>query len=169
VAGLDPATTRLAMALASTTLARDSEIELRSARVEDYPFAWRLYAEGIRPYAAAYVTWVEAEQEARFQSRYKPASTWIIRRDGVEVGWMELHEVDDELRLNQLYVVPGHQRKGIGSQIMRYVLARSRETAKPVALNVLKNNPARRLYERFGFALIGENEMKFFMTRPAER
>jgi ribosomal protein S18 acetylase RimI-like enzyme len=154
---------------ASATLTRDSEIELRPVRAEDYRFAWRLYAEGIRPYAAAYMAWVDAEQEARFESRYKPGSTWVIRRDGTDVGWMELHEIDEELRLNQLYVAAAQQRKGIGSQVMRQVLAKSRETGKPIALNVLKNNPARRLYERFGFTVVGENEMKFFMTRPTER
>jgi ribosomal protein S18 acetylase RimI-like enzyme len=154
---------------ASATLTRDSAIELRPVRAEDYRFAWRLYAEGIRPYAAAYKAWVDAEQEARFESRYKPGSTWIIRRDGTDVGWMELQELNEELRLNQLYVAIGRQRRGVGSQVMRHVLARSQETGKPVALNVLKNNPARRLYERFGFTVTGENEMKFFMTRPAER
>jgi len=154
---------------ASATLTRNSEIELRPVRAEDYRFAWRLYAEGIRPYAAAYMAWVDAEQEARFESRYKPGSTWVIRRDGTDVGWMELHEIDEELRLNQLYVAAAQQRKGIGSQVMRQVLAKSRETGKPIALNVLKNNPARRLYERFGFTVVGENEMKFFMTRPTER
>jgi ribosomal protein S18 acetylase RimI-like enzyme len=154
---------------ASATLTRDSEIELRPVRAEDHRVAWRLYAEGIRPYAAAYRAWVDAEQEARFESRYKPGSTWVINRDGADIGWMELQEIDEELRLNQLYVATAQQRKGIGSQVMRHVLAKSRETGKPVALNVLKNNPARRLYERFGFAVVGENEMKFFMTRPAER
>ena len=154
---------------ASATLTQDSEIELRPVRAEDYGFAWRLYAEGIRPYAAAYMAWVDAEQEARFESRYKPGSTWVIRRDGTDVGWMELHEIDAELRLNQLYVAAAQQRNGIGSQVMRQVLAKSRETRKPIALNVLKNNPARRLYERFGFTVVGENEMKFFMTRPTER
>jgi ribosomal protein S18 acetylase RimI-like enzyme len=154
---------------ASATLTRDSEIELRPVRAEDYRFAWRLYAEGISPYAAAYTAWVDAEQEARFESRYKPGSTWVIRRDGTDVGWMELHEIDEELRLNQLYVAAAQQRKGIGSQVMRQVLAKSRETGKPIALNVLKNNPARRLYERFGFTVVDENDMKFFMTRPTER
>jgi ribosomal protein S18 acetylase RimI-like enzyme len=154
---------------ASATLTRDSEIELRPVRAEDYQFAWRLYAEGIRPYAAAYMAWVDAEQEARFESRYKPGSTWVIRRDGTDVGWMELHEIDEELRLNQLYVAATQQRKGVGSQVMGQVLAKSRETGKPVVLNVLKNNPARRLYERFGFTVVGESEMKFFMMRPTER
>src|SRR5215204_5652044 len=116
---------------ASATLTQDSEIELRPVRAEDYGFAWRLYAEGIRPYAAAYMAWVDAEQEARFESRYKPGSTWVIRRDGTDVGWMELHEIDEELRLNQLYVAAAQQRNGIGSQVMRQVLAKSRETGKP--------------------------------------
>ena len=153
----------------SATLSRKSAIELRPARAEDYRFAWRLYLEGIRPDAAAYKPWVDAEAEARFESRYKPASTWIVSCDGTDVGWMELQELDDELRLNQLYVAPGYHRQGIGLQAMRHVLARSRQTGKPVVLNVLKNNPAIRLYQRFGFTVVGENHSKLFLTRPAER
>jgi ribosomal protein S18 acetylase RimI-like enzyme len=154
---------------ASAALTRNFDIELRPVRAEDYRFAWRLYSEGIRPYTAAYKTWMDAEQEARFENRYKPASTWIVRRAGTDVGWMELQELDEELHLNQLYVAAAYHRQGIGSQVMRHVLARSRETGKPVLLNVLKNNPARRLYERFGFTVSDESETKFFMTRPAER
>jgi hypothetical protein len=38
-------------------------------------------------------------------------------------------------------------------------------TGKPLALTVLKNNPARRLYERFGFSVVGEAGVKFEMRR----
>jgi ribosomal protein S18 acetylase RimI-like enzyme len=154
---------------ASAELTRNLDIELRPVRAEDYRFAWRLYSEGIRPYAAAYKPWVDADAEARFASRYKPESTWVVCRDGTDMGWIELQVFDEELRLNQLYVASAYHRQGIGSQVMRHVLARSRETGKPVLLNVLKNNPARRLYDRFGFTVSGESETKFFMTRPAER
>ena len=37
-----------------------------------------------------------------------------------------------------------------------------------MALFVLKNNPARRLYERFGFRIVGEIDHRFLMRRAAE-
>jgi ribosomal protein S18 acetylase RimI-like enzyme len=37
--------------------------------------------------------------------------------------------------------------------------------ARPIVLTVLKNNPARRLYERLGFAVIGETDMKYMLRR----
>jgi predicted GNAT family acetyltransferase len=38
-------------------------------------------------------------------------------------------------------------------------------SGKPVVLTVLKNNPARRLYERLGFAVAGEAGVKLEMRR----
>jgi len=35
----------------------------------------------------------------------------------------------------------------------------------PIVLGVLKNNPARRFYERLGFTVVGETDMKFMMRR----
>jgi ribosomal protein S18 acetylase RimI-like enzyme len=43
------------------------------------------------------------------------------------------------------------------------VLDEARRSGKPVALQVLKVNPARRLYERLGFSVTGENETLYFM------
>ncbi len=40
-------------------------------------------------------------------------------------------------------------------------------TNKAVVLGVLKNNPARRLYERLGFAVASETDTKFMMRREA--
>ncbi len=37
-----------------------------------------------------------------------------------------------------------------------------------MSLGVLKNNPARRLYEREGFKVIGENDYKFLMKLDAQ-
>jgi len=144
-----------------------ADIGLRAARAEDYAFALGLYVETIKPYTVAYMDWVDEEQNARFARLWTPADTRIITADGVDVGWLEASESGPEVFLKQIYVAPAHQRRGIGSAILRRLLDQWTSTKKPVVLGVLKNNPARRLYERMGFAVTGETEMKFMMRREA--
>lgn len=50
-----------------------------------------------------------------------------------------------------------------GRGLMTDLLAAWRATAKPVASTVLKNNPARRLYERAGFSVVGSAGVKYEM------
>ncbi len=40
-----------------------------------------------------------------------------------------------------------------------------KQTKKPIVLTVLKNNPARRLYERFDFVVVDHQGIKFQMRR----
>ncbi|HEV7371558.1 hypothetical protein [Arenibaculum sp.] len=55
-----------------------------------------------------------------------------------------------------------------GPQALRLVLE-ERCRDRPVRLGVLRNNPARRFYERFGFAATGEDGIKILMCRPGGR
>jgi len=144
-------------------------IGLRAARAEDYAFALALYVETIKPYAVAYVRWVDAEQNARFARLWTPANTRIITADGVDVGWLEASERASEIFLKQMFVAPAYQRHGIGSHLLQWLLDQWAATGKPVVLGVLKNNPARGLYERLGFAVIGETQTKFMMRRESTR
>jgi hypothetical protein len=49
------------------------------------------------------------------------------------------------------------QRKGIGSDFLADLLFRARREQRSVALRVLKVNPARTLYQRLGFVVVGED------------
>src|SRR5829696_8164801 len=131
-------------------------INLRSASLDDYPFALKLYVEAIRPLASAWREWVDADQEAQFTNLWRPADTRIIILGGQEdIGWVEFREMGNELFLKQLYIAPKHQRQGIGSHIIRLLNEQAR-TAKSMALFVLKNNPASQFYEQHGFKDVHE-------------
>jgi ribosomal protein S18 acetylase RimI-like enzyme len=58
---------------------------------------------------------------------------------------------------------PALQGQGIGMLVIQQVLDEAKRSGKPVVLQVLKVNPARRLYERLGFSATGENETHYFM------
>jgi ribosomal protein S18 acetylase RimI-like enzyme len=140
-------------------------ITLRPACTADYPFALDLYVKTIKPLAAAWIEWVDQDQEAQFASLWRPNDTRIIVLDGQEIGWVEVRQTGDEVFLKQLYISPDHQRQGIGSQVMRRLLEEQREAAKSMALFVLKNNSALRFYRRHGFDVVRETPTRFVMRR----
>lgn len=62
---------------------------------------------------------------------------------------------------------PDHQGRGLGTELLRRVLARADARRLPVRLQVLKGNPARRLYRRLGFVDAAETETHHVMERAA--
>ncbi|WP_404291120.1 GNAT family N-acetyltransferase [Microvirga sp. RSM25] len=143
-------------------------ITLRPALSADYSFALNLYVQTIKPLAIAWMAWVDHEQEAQFANLWRPDDTWIITLNGQEIGWVEFRQTGDETFLKQLYVAPLHQRRGIGSQVMRRLNEQGR-AAKSMALFVLKNNPAFRFYKRHGFEVVQETHSTFVMRRKLDR
>jgi len=152
-----------------STPAENAPIALRPARSDDYDFALGLYVEAIKAYAIAYMAWDEAVETARFARLWMPANTRIITRDGIAIGWLAASERASDIFLQQLYIMSDHQRRGIGTRVMELLLTQWRATGKPIVLGVLKNNPARRLYERLGFTVVGETKTKFIMRRESSQ
>jgi ribosomal protein S18 acetylase RimI-like enzyme len=140
-------------------------ITLRPACAADYPFALNLYVETIKPLATAWTDWIDRVREAHFASLWRPADTRIIVLDGQEIGWVEFRQTGDEVFLKQLHISARHQRRGIGSQVMRLLLEERRGVAKSMALFVLKNNSALRFYRRHGFDVVQETPTRFVMRR----
>jgi ribosomal protein S18 acetylase RimI-like enzyme len=140
-------------------------ITLRQARSADYPFALHLYVQTIKPLAVAWVDWVDEEQEAQFANLWRPDDTKIVTLNGAEIGWVEFRQTGNEVFLKQLYIAPAHQRRGIGTQVLRVLLEKQRETAKSMALFVLKNNPAFRFYEQNDFKVVHETHSTLVMRR----
>jgi ribosomal protein S18 acetylase RimI-like enzyme len=107
--------------------------------------------------------WDEQKQRANFAAQWKREEVRIISVDGKDAGWLQVADLPTEIRLQKFFVSPEYQRSGIGSDILSNLLATWRSTGKRIVLRVLKNNPARRLYERCGFAVIAEEDVTFRM------
>jgi len=105
----------------------------------------------------------DAEHRARVLHRYDTAR--VICIDGAPAGLLKAHRTDTEWVVVQLQISPEHQGRGIGERVLRTVLRAAQKEALPVALKVLKGNPAKRLYERLGFETIGEDDRQFHMRR----
>ena len=83
--------------------------------------------------------------------------------DGQDIGVLTVSDRQDALFVERLYILPAYQGRGIGTQLLRSIMARAFDRGLPVRLHVLKVNPARRLYERLGFTQVRETETSFVM------
>ncbi|MHC4955727.1 MAG: GNAT family N-acetyltransferase [Planctomycetota bacterium] len=141
-------------------------IRLRPATRADLGFLRDVQFAAMRPHVErVYGAWdVEAQRE-RFHANTDPASHTVIEWDGEPVGcqWVRRHE--DALELVRLYLLPAAQGCGIGTYLVKRLIAEAGTADLPVRLRVLKGNPARRLYERLGFVVIGETETHDSMER----
>lgn len=73
--------------------------------------------------------------------------------DAQPIGFIETSEEEDHVRLRNIALVEAWRRRGIGASLLLGLAAAS---DKPIRLRVLKGNPARRLYERVGFEVMGD-------------
>lgn len=89
-------------------------------------------------------------------------------RTGRIVGFCAFWRVHGELHINNLAVDPAHRREGVGSALLTAVLEEgARHGASRATLEVRESNIiARRLYERFGFAIAGVR--RGYYTHPDE-
>jgi ribosomal protein S18 acetylase RimI-like enzyme len=137
---------------------------LRQATIEDSEFVFFVKKAALGEYIAETWGWDETFQREFHAKDYEPEKTQIILYRGQNVGWILIGESDFEFDLHEIYILPEYQSLGIGSHLIRLLLADAERRRKPVKLQVLKVNPrARRLYESLGFRLIGETDKHYLM------
>ena len=137
---------------------------LRPARATDSEWLWQTKTRCLRGYIEqTWGAWDEDLQRARFDASFEPEEIQIITTGGRDAGFIAARRLPDEIQLLNLMVAPEFQNLGIGSAVLRELLAGARQSGLPVRLQVMKVNPARRLYERLGFVVIDESATHFRM------
>jgi ribosomal protein S18 acetylase RimI-like enzyme len=105
-----------------------------------------------------------ASRRQSHRLNFPGADSQIIRFDGADVGWVVVNTLPDEVRLVEIMVLPALRGRGIGTAVVREILAAGGDAGKPVRLSVNPmNHAAIRLYERLGFRRTGGDETQQFM------
>lgn len=143
-------------------------IELRPATADDRAFVERTYFDTQRWLIEALFGWRGDDAErAKFAEHYNAASTRIIVLNGQDVGWITVEHPFECLDLEGIYIVPSQQRRGIGSALIRSLIADANARGVLLRLSTAKINPARKLYERLGFVVASEDRYKVYMEHRA--
>lgn len=145
----------------------EETVSLRPVRADDAEFLLHVYA-GTREAELAISGWDQAQQDAfvrmqfAAQQRYYGAAFpqgehSIILVDGQPVGRIYTADCEDEIRILDITLVPERRGRGVGTPLIKEVLARGQRSGKPVQIYVENFNPALRLFERLGFAKIQDD------------
>jgi ribosomal protein S18 acetylase RimI-like enzyme len=110
-----------------------------------------------------------AAQESSFRQQWNCRQVRIISLDQTEVGWVQATMENGEYFIAQLFVDGPFQRQGIGTHVMRLLIAEAERVSQPIRLNVVKINPALRLYQRLGFIVTHQDDRKFYLKRDLGR
>ena len=62
------------------------------------------------------------------------------------------------LLLDHLYVLPGHQNKGVGAAVLAAVFSQADQMGCRVKVGALKESASNRFYIRHGFVLLEQTE-----------
>ncbi len=140
-------------------------VTLRPVEENDRDFLWRLHCAALKPYIALTWGWDEEFQHRYFLEHFTPFGNQVISYADQCVGMLAVDESGREVVLRNIELLPQFQGMGIGSQIISDILERAAQRGAPVSLRVLKVNPARNLYLRLGFSVIGETETHYWMRK----
>ena len=144
-------------------MAKAATPSLRPAVEADLPFLVELRLATMAPHFARQGLDVSAdEHRQRAESGLENAT--VIEVDGHPVGVIKLLQDTRTWTIEQFQVVPAHQGRGLGTTVLRAVIAEARHANALLHLSVLKKNPAARLYARLGFRTLAESPQSYKMT-----
>jgi len=134
------------------------------ATAGDVDLLWTIFRASLKEYITeTRGEWNEEREESQFRRQLDLSASRVIRLDDRQVGFIMAPVRDGALWIHTICIVPEHQRKGIGTEVVRSVIAQAKKQEMLLYLGVLKVNPARRLYERLGFTVIRELRNHFQM------
>jgi GNAT superfamily N-acetyltransferase len=120
----------------------------------------------MRPSLEQVGRWHPDRARARFRAAFSPAATRLILVDGGLAGCVALRPAGDALELDQFYLDPAYQGAGLGTSVLRRLLAEADAVGKPVVLTVVRDSDAIRFYERHGFVQTGSEDWDLFYEHP---
>jgi ribosomal protein S18 acetylase RimI-like enzyme len=155
--------------------------ELRPASSDDREFLFRLYAS-TRADEIAALGWPAAQQEAFLRMQFNAQQKWyetaypgaeyqIIEMERQPIGRMIVLRGPGAWQLMDISLIPEYRGRGIGGELIRDLIRDCAQLGGVIKLQVLRVNPAVRLYERLGFINTGEDQIYAHMelkTNPCK-
>lgn len=148
-------------------------ITFRPICAEDEGFLYRVYAS-TREDELKQVDWENAQKEAflkmqfnaqhsYYMEHYRLATFDIVLVDGEPVGRLYVDRRKAEIRIIDIALLPLFRNRGIGSTLLKELLAEGEQSGRAVTIHVERYNPALNLYTRLGFRHIADNGVYYLM------
>lgn len=106
-------------------------------------------------------------QDAYYRRHYPRGRFDVVLCGTTPVGRLYHDWSSSEARVIDIALLPAYRGAGIGTRLMRALVAEAARRAMPMCLYVEFDNPVRALYRRLGFVPAGENGVYEQMRRAA--
>ncbi|WP_207004538.1 GNAT family N-acetyltransferase [Trinickia mobilis] len=106
-------------------------------------------------------------QDAYYHRHYPHGRFDVVLLGETPVGRLYHDWSGSDARVIDIALLPAYRRAGIGTRLMRALVAEAARRAMPMCLYVEFDNPVRALYRRLGFVPVGENGVYEQMRRAA--
>jgi len=134
---------------------------LRPITDADLPLLLRIYAS-TRTGELAPLPWSEEQKQAflrmqfeaqhrHYQSHYAGDRFDLLLLAGTPIGRLYVGRWPSQICVIDIALLPEYRGRGIGTRLLRELIAEAQAQGKNVSMHVEKNNPARNLYLRLGF------------------
>jgi len=144
----------------------------------DLEFLCALYAS-TRADELAPVPWSAPEKEAflraqfglqhrYYQQTFVQADYLLVICADERIGRVYVTREHGDIDLIDIALLPAWRGRGIGTALLRELVAESERTRRDIVLHVEPNNPAKRLYARCGFALVENRGVYDFLRRTPQ-
>ncbi len=155
----------------------DGEVALRPVGEADREFLFEVYA-ATRTEELAQVPWSEEQKRAflwqqfeaqdhEYRRAYPDGSYSVIELSTNPVGRLYLRHGETDTRIIDLALLPDYRGWGIGSRLLGDLAREADRMERSLSIHVeVFNTGARRLYERFGFALAEDKGVYLLLSRP---
>ena len=150
-----------------------ADIGRRPAGEPDLPFLFELYS-ATRAAELAVTPWNAAQkraflvmqfqaQLAGYRSAFPQGTHEIVTLSGLPAGRLYLARLPDCLRILDITVAPDLRNGGIGSAVIREILAEAERLSTPVTIYVESFNPSLSLFQRLGFRVASQESFQLYL------
>ncbi len=105
-------------------------------------------------------------RRARMRKQFDVGILQVIEADGAMIGCVGVEAGGEAVEIHSLFLEPAVQGRGLGQAVFRTIQAS--HPGRPFHIEVLKESPARRFWERLGFTVVGEQPFDWVLRRPAD-
>lgn len=136
---------------------------LLAATDRDLSFARTLTHEAMNRYYLQYdLLWSDHGFDVAWASR----ENWLICQGETVMGFISVNRDSQALYIRELHLLERCRKQGAGSWVLQQMVLKARAQGLGLLrLTVFKTNPARRLYQREGLSIVGEEDCFWRMER----
>lgn len=152
-------------------------LALREAGADDLPFLLSLYCDVRSPEVVAW-NWPADKREAfllmqfdaqrrSYEAAYPQAAHHIVFSGGVPIGRRLVAVTPEGMHLVDIALLASCRNRGMGTRLIRQLMDECGAVGGALSLQVLRGNPALRLYKRMGFGETDADAMYITMQWTA--